>query len=441
LDNDGDGYGSTLFGAAILSCSPVAGRVISNTDCDDTKNAVYPGAPELCDGLDNNCNGQLDEGVLLLYYRDVDGDGYGNDNVTVFACSPPGGYVLVGGDCLDNTATVNPGAIEICGDGIDNNCNGQLNEGFVITRYYQDADGDGYGNPSVFSDLCNPFPGYVTNDDDCNDSRTDVNPGAVEIASNGLDDNCNGLIDEPNTWTGTASSEWSNPANWSAGVVPTASTDAVIPANVIRFPVLSADAAVRILNIQTGASLSIGSNTLTVGSGLPGRGVVRGSANANIVLDFFVGTNEITPDTLWMDQSVDGETNALNSLRYFASNGAALPLGNKLIILDYYDPYGAARLFSDGNLVLRSTATKTARVLKPTINNFFLGDTAYVKGDVTVERYIPMNEFQAWRLLSVPVKGTQTIKQAWQENQAPGVVGAAGWYHYHYRQRIPAKWF
>ncbi|MEZ4798268.1 MAG: putative metal-binding motif-containing protein [Flavobacteriales bacterium] len=76
FDVDGDGF---------TSCSG---------DCDDNNNLVYPGAPEICDGLDNNCDTQIDEGVTITYYADADGDGFGDLNVTVDACSQPVGFVL-----------------------------------------------------------------------------------------------------------------------------------------------------------------------------------------------------------------------------------------------------------------------------------------------------------------------------------------------------------
>ena len=99
FDTDGDGFTS------IGSCEGSA------DDCDDNNPDVYPGAPEICDGLDNNCNGLIDEGLVPI---DADGDGY-------YATGSCGGSAE---DCNDNNASIHPGAIEILGDGIDQDCSG-----------------------------------------------------------------------------------------------------------------------------------------------------------------------------------------------------------------------------------------------------------------------------------------------------------------------------
>ncbi len=192
-DADTDGYGN--INEVVIRCEPLAGYVLDNTDCDDNNAAVYPGAIEICDGLDNNCDGNIDEGFdLISYYRDEDADGYGNIYEVVIRCEPLAGYVLDNTDCDDNNATVYPGAIEIC-DGLDNNCDGNIDEGFALISYYRDADADGYGNINDAVSRCEPLLGYVLDNTDCDDNNAAVYPGAIEICD-GLDNNCDGNIDE-----------------------------------------------------------------------------------------------------------------------------------------------------------------------------------------------------------------------------------------------------
>src|SRR6185369_12733615 len=111
-DADGDTYGNANVTAQ--ACSPPAGYVSNSTDCDDSKSSVHPGAAETCNGIDDNCNGTIDEGVKTTYYRDHDGDTYGNPNNTTQACSPPAGYVANNTDCDDTKSSVHPGAAETC---------------------------------------------------------------------------------------------------------------------------------------------------------------------------------------------------------------------------------------------------------------------------------------------------------------------------------------
>ena len=96
-----------------MACSPLSGYIETGGDCDDTESTVFPGAPEICDGLDNDCDGAIDDGLIVTYYEDSDGDSYGNPLVTLEDCAQPSGYVTDNTDCNDGEATVYPGAPEL----------------------------------------------------------------------------------------------------------------------------------------------------------------------------------------------------------------------------------------------------------------------------------------------------------------------------------------
>lgn len=195
-DADGDGFGTPS--QTTLACSPPGGYVANSSDCNDGNSAIKPGASETCNGVDDNCNGQIDEGVSVSYYRDFDGDGFGNPAQLQNACSQPSGYVTDNHDCNDSSAAIHPGVAEVC-DGKDNNCSGQVDEG-VTTTYYQDSDHDGYGHEFFNIEACSPPPGYVTLAGDCNINDSTIHPGATEVCD-GIDNNCNGQIDEGLTTT------------------------------------------------------------------------------------------------------------------------------------------------------------------------------------------------------------------------------------------------
>jgi hypothetical protein len=160
-------------------------------------------ATEVCDNIDNDCDGTVDDGVTTTYYKDGDGDSFGNPTMTIQACSQPSTYVSNADDCNDGNANINPNAQEVC-DGVDNDCDGLI-DGFDPSSigailWYQDNDGDGYGaNP--ISACSAPGSGYVLIGGDCNDNNNQIHPGIVELNNpplntDGIDNNCNGVIDE-----------------------------------------------------------------------------------------------------------------------------------------------------------------------------------------------------------------------------------------------------
>ncbi|MEO1262504.1 MAG: MopE-related protein [Bacteroidota bacterium] len=192
LDGDGDGFGA---GTAVNDCvSPGTNYVLQSGDCNDSDPSVNPGADEACNGLDDNCNGQIDEGVLSTFFLDSDGDGFGDAASSLQDCSAPTNYVTNSDDCNDADPAVFPGATEVCDD-VDNDCDGMIDEGLSTLQYFIDSDGDGFGTGMAVLDCQSPGANYVTQAGDCDDSNPAINPGASE-SCNGLDDNCNGQIDE-----------------------------------------------------------------------------------------------------------------------------------------------------------------------------------------------------------------------------------------------------
>ncbi|MCB2183749.1 MAG: putative metal-binding motif-containing protein [Desulfobulbaceae bacterium] len=190
IDNDCDG----LIDAAdpdAVGCPPVCtdvdgdgfaieGGACGQTDCNDGDSTVNPSAAEICDdGVDNNCDGMIDENcVTQPTCTDSDGDGFALEGGECGAV-----------DCDDTDSSVNPDAAENCTDGIDNNCNGLVDAvddtAVNCPPICSDADGDDY---ALEGGVCGPV--------DCDDNDIDVNPGAVEICDDGIDNDCDELIDE-----------------------------------------------------------------------------------------------------------------------------------------------------------------------------------------------------------------------------------------------------
>jgi Putative metal-binding motif len=129
------------------------------------------------------------------YHVDADKDGAGAEQGRVFSCEPMPDRILQGGDCNDQESLVGPGVAETCNNR-DDDCDGEIDDGFEPVLLVVDADGDGFGSRTGMSMVgCPPVAGYAPSFDDCNDSNPAINPQATEIV-NGVDDNCNGQRDE-----------------------------------------------------------------------------------------------------------------------------------------------------------------------------------------------------------------------------------------------------
>ncbi len=201
FDGDGDGYGDASI--EITTCVEIPSYVVNANDCDDARSDVNPSASEVCDSADNDCDGGVDEGVELTFYEDADGDGQGNASSSTLACSVPEEYVENADDCNDADVGVHLGATEYC-DGLDNDCDGSVDEGdaFGAPTWFADNDGDSFGNPGDAVVSCYEPSGYVVDAGDCDDTSAEVNPDAIETC-NGLDDDCDGEID-PDSAVGTS---------------------------------------------------------------------------------------------------------------------------------------------------------------------------------------------------------------------------------------------
>jgi len=259
-DADSDTYGDPAV--SVTQCGVPAGYVADNTDCDDTDTAVYPGATEvcdatdsdcdnslvdgdldtdgdlepdctdpdddndnhadvvdcastdpliypladeLCDSVDNNCDGQIDEDTATdatQWYADLDGDGAAGSVLTQLACLAPAGFLATFDDCDDLDSSSYPGATEVC-DGADNDCDGPVDEDAAdASNWYADTDGDGYGNLAAVTTACEAPAGSVADSGDCNDGDAAISPAATDVAGDGTDSDCSGADATLNTFLG-----------------------------------------------------------------------------------------------------------------------------------------------------------------------------------------------------------------------------------------------
>ncbi len=172
-------------------------------ECNDADAAIHPDATEICDGIDNDCDGEIDDAddsldstTATYWYADTDADGFGDADNSTLLCEMPSGYLADNTDCDDSLNTTFPGADEYC-DGVDSDCDGTLDEddALDVATWYADSDSDGYGDAATTDIDCKQPSGFVADNTDCDDADANVNPGETERC-NWADDNCNGTADE-----------------------------------------------------------------------------------------------------------------------------------------------------------------------------------------------------------------------------------------------------
>ena len=187
VDADGDGFGGT---APATTCALGDGVSATGGDCDDVDPLTFPGATEVCNGVDDDCDTVADDGVAPpTWYFDGDGDGYGTPNTTDVGCTATEGYVASGADCNDADPAINPD-----------------------TLWYPDLDEDGYGDMNSPVASCDQPAGLIRDGTDCDDARGDVSPAGLEVCDAGCtdagcDEDCDGLVDDEDS-SATGQTVW-----------------------------------------------------------------------------------------------------------------------------------------------------------------------------------------------------------------------------------------
>jgi len=242
-DRDDDGFGDD--GEIVRACAAPDGYVEASGDCDDRHPRRYPGAPEAdctdpvdydcdgatafgdadgdgwatcvdacdddplrhpgvlerCDGIDNDCDGDIDEGEAVdggTFYRDDDDDDAGDPDRFVVACEAPDGFVAVAGDCDDDDPRRFFGNTEVCDD-VDNDCDGVVDppSSSDAPTWYPDRDDDDFGDPLSGLVACDAPDGFIANGEDCDDSDPGVNPTPTNVElCDFVDNDCDGAVDE-----------------------------------------------------------------------------------------------------------------------------------------------------------------------------------------------------------------------------------------------------
>ena len=373
-DADGDTFGNPAVSTS--ACSQPSGYVTDNTDCNDSNSAINPMAVETCDGIDNDCNaGNVDGLGSTTYFRDLDGDTFGDPNSPVVSCQAPNGYVANNTDCDDNNVTyhvintyftdndndgygdadapdeacfitsgfsvnandcddtnaaVNPNASEVC-NLIDDDCDGQINDGLNSTDYHLDNDGDGFGLGSAIP-LCSATAGYVQNSLDCDDTNASVNPSGIEICGNVVDEDCSGVDLYPSFYVSVATvGNWNNASTWNYSCENTT----FLAANYAPPASYSGDVL-----IAANTTVNVPKGTTTYQTG-----ILRIEANGNLLLE----GNEANNTPAVANVGPIAKLTVLNGIQ----NNGTLTIGHQASLLQS----GATANTGNGNFVVNMNLT------------------------------------------------------------------------------------
>ena len=351
-DTDGDGFGDAA--APVQACSQPEGTVDNDTDCDDASADVSPAADELCDGIDNDCDGAVDPDTALDaadWFRDADDDGHGNPLETARACAVPDGYVALADDCDDADPAVHPGATEVCDDAdVDEDCSGTADDAdsgvdpATQTTFHTDADADGYGDEADPGTLyCDPPAGVVVDHTDCDDTAATAYPGAVELC-NDEDDDCDGISDDQGLATFWDAS--GSPTDYTA----TLSGTAAAPADVT----LTTDGTLAVCDGTWYVHLTAEASVDIYGqSGSPSTAVLDGG-DADPVLQMYTDSIDVTLTDLTLQHglgsnrlfgitSTDTSGGGINC--YSAGDDASVML-DSVVLRDHTATYVGGALFA-----------------------------------------------------------------------------------------------
>ena len=189
-DIDGDGYTDDACCNGPATCG---------NDCDDTRAGAHPGLPEVCNRRDDDCNGLVDDddAIVFAVYPDLDRDGDGDSTgAPLLLCPGLVGFASIHTDCADApgpVARLRSGRTPEVTDGVDNDCDGLIDEASPPATWFEDRDGDGYGTRTSTRASTTVLTGYALLEGDCNDADPYVNPGAPRELCNALDDDCDGV--------------------------------------------------------------------------------------------------------------------------------------------------------------------------------------------------------------------------------------------------------